>query len=247
MPEWVMDANPSPTAVVVYLHLARFANNRDRSCYPSKNLIARLSGLHVNTVTKAIHELEDLGAVTIKKRTYEGMQTSNLYVLHMIGPHGTPADYENPIKSAITNFVPPTPPNFVPPTPPNFGEGTIQSNHTRGTRSLSSSSDDDGLFDQFWDIYPRKIGKGTARAAFKKALRKTDFQTMLSGAEKYAAAREGQDKNYTAHPATWLNGERWSDEDPPTSPSKPGTMRDREIDFVQQAMQRIKEAPHELR
>lgn len=247
MPEWVMDANPSPTAVVVYLHLARFANNRDRSCYPSKNLIARLSGLHVNTVTKAIHELEDLGAVTIKKRTYEGMQTSNLYVLHMIGPHGTPADYENPIKSAITNFVPPAPPNFVPPAPPNFGEGTIQSNHTRGTRSLSSSSDDDGLFDRWWQNYPRKIGKGQARTAFKKALRKTDFETLLLKAEQYAQERTGQDPAYTAHPATWLNGERWLDEKDPTFTVKPGTFREREIDFVKEAMNRIKEAPHELR
>ena len=102
-------------------------------------------------------------------------------------------------------------------------------------------------FDAFWMIFPRKIGKGTARSAFIKALKKTDLETLLSGAEKYAAAREGQDKNYTAHPATWLNGERWSDEDPPTSPSKPGTMRDREIDFVKEAMNRIKEAPHELR
>jgi len=102
-------------------------------------------------------------------------------------------------------------------------------------------------FDAFWMIFPRKIGKGTARSAFLKALKKTDLETLLSGAEKYCAAREGQDKNYTAHPATWLNGERWLDEDPPASPSKPGTFREREIDFVKQAMNRIKEAPHELR
>lgn len=102
-------------------------------------------------------------------------------------------------------------------------------------------------FDAFWMIFPRKIGKGTARAAFIKALKKTDLETLLKGAERYAAEREGQDKNYTAHPATWLNGERWTDEDAPPPSVKPGTFREREIDFVKKAMQNIQEAPRELR
>lgn len=101
-------------------------------------------------------------------------------------------------------------------------------------------------FDSFWKIFPRKIGKGTARSAFLKALKKTDLETLLKGAERYAAEREGQDKNYTAHPATWLNGERWTDEDAPPPSAKSGTFREREIDFVKQAMNRIKEAPNEL-
>lgn len=69
--------------------------------------------------------------------------------------------------------------------------------------------DEEARFEQFWLIYPRKIGKGQARRAWKTALQKTDAATML-------AALQGQTfdlrERFQPHPATWLNGERWLDE-----------------------------------
>lgn len=67
-------------------------------------------------------------------------------------------------------------------------------------------------FEVWWKAYPRKLGKGQARKAFAGALKKTTFEVLLEGAKRYAGQREGQDPTYTAHPATWLNGERWLDE-----------------------------------
>ena len=69
-----------------------------------------------------------------------------------------------------------------------------------------------GDFDAFWDVVPRKIGKGQARTAYRRAIKKTDPQTILSAMRTYAAERRGKDQQFTAHPATWLNGERWEDE-----------------------------------
>lgn len=68
-------------------------------------------------------------------------------------------------------------------------------------------------FDRFWRIYPRRVGKGDARKAWAAAIKKgADTRTIIAGAERYAAERAGQDERYTAHAATWIHGERWTDE-----------------------------------
>lgn len=81
------------------------------------------------------------------------------------------------------------------------------------TRSRRHAAQPDSPeFETFWATYPRKIAKAKARAAWAKVLKKIDAQTVIDGAAKYAASRIGADVQYTAHPATWLNGERWTDD-----------------------------------
>ena len=67
-------------------------------------------------------------------------------------------------------------------------------------------------FDAFWDLYPRKVAKGHARLAFKKACDKVKPETIMDAVKKFAAAVEGKEKQYIPHPTTWLNGERWEDD-----------------------------------
>lgn len=69
-------------------------------------------------------------------------------------------------------------------------------------------------FEEFWSVVPRKVGKGAARAKYEAALKKTDAATLFAAMKAYAETRAGQDEQYTAHPATWLNQERWTDEPP---------------------------------
>lgn len=70
----------------------------------------------------------------------------------------------------------------------------------------------DTQFDEFWSIYPRKVSKGSARTAWTKATKKAPAAAVIAAAKRFAAARAGKDPKYTPHAATWLNGERWSDE-----------------------------------
>lgn len=78
-------------------------------------------------------------------------------------------------------------------------------------RDKSLSRSDDG-FDEFWAVVPRKVAKGAALKAYHSALKQTDAETILRGMIAYAASRLGQDQQYTAHPATWLNAGRWADD-----------------------------------
>lgn len=79
----------------------------------------------------------------------------------------------------------------------------------------NTSSKDDEVnyyFEQLWSLYPRKVGKGQARKAFKAASKKADFYDLLPKLMDYVQTLEGKDKQYIPHLATWLNGERWEDE-----------------------------------
>src|ERR1044072_1268540 len=79
-----------------------------------------------------------------------------------------------------------------------------------------SSSGDDGVtpFDQFWDAYPRKVGKQDALKAWTKLKLDASLQDLLAA---IAAQAEGadwrkDDGQFIPHPATWLRGGRWLDE-----------------------------------
>lgn len=69
-------------------------------------------------------------------------------------------------------------------------------------------------FDEFWSAYPKRVGKGQAVKAWRGALRKADPDSIISAAVSFAAAQVGKDPQFIPHPSSWLNGERWADEQP---------------------------------
>jgi hypothetical protein len=67
-------------------------------------------------------------------------------------------------------------------------------------------------FDAWWQLCPRKVSKGQAQKAFRRARATTDLQTLIAGMKRYAADMAGQDPQFIKHPGTWLNGQCWLDE-----------------------------------
>ena len=67
-------------------------------------------------------------------------------------------------------------------------------------------------FDLFWSSYPRRIGKGAARVAFKRALKRVSLDELLEAVEYFRHTEIGRDKKFCPYPATWLNQDRWADE-----------------------------------
>ena len=78
---------------------------------------------------------------------------------------------------------------------------------------------DDSAFDAFWNAYPRKQDKGHARRAWGKACTKAHPRDIISGAARYRDD-PNREQEFTALPATWLNGERWLDEPLPARSSR---------------------------
>jgi hypothetical protein len=71
-------------------------------------------------------------------------------------------------------------------------------------------------FEQWWELFPRRVGKGHARRAFEKIVQAggVSIDELKEGAKRYAAecAAANREPRYIKHPATWLNGECWADE-----------------------------------
>lgn len=78
----------------------------------------------------------------------------------------------------------------------------------------------DELFEQWYGAFPKHEAPGKARAAYKRALKKADADTLLAGAKAYAALRKGEPRKFTKMPATWLNQECWNDEHEPEQPAR---------------------------
>lgn len=71
-------------------------------------------------------------------------------------------------------------------------------------------------FDEWYALYPHKVGRGAALKAYRAARKKTGKGELLDAVKRFSAAkaRDGTEKRFIPHPATWLNGERWADEAP---------------------------------
>jgi hypothetical protein len=88
-------------------------------------------------------------------------------------------------------------------------KNTIQKN----TNQIEEQSKDLVIaFNEFWDVYPRKLGKGEAKRAFEKAVRKHGADVVMDGVRSLASDPNLPEPQFIPRAATWLNGERWGDD-----------------------------------
>ena len=68
-------------------------------------------------------------------------------------------------------------------------------------------------FEIFWQEYPKKISKKKASEKFLK-LKCALLPIILEALKKQKASPAWQENGgqFVPHPATWLNGERWTDD-----------------------------------
>ena len=65
-------------------------------------------------------------------------------------------------------------------------------------------------FEDFWRLWPAKVGKRAALKAFVSARRRASLDTIVEGV--YAYIRDKPPDRHWMNPATFLNGERWTDQ-----------------------------------
>ena len=70
---------------------------------------------------------------------------------------------------------------------------------------------DDHDANLIYAAYPRKVARKLAMRAIIRAMEKTPAELLFQLTKSYSEARRGQDENYTPHPATWFNQERFND------------------------------------
>ena len=74
-------------------------------------------------------------------------------------------------------------------------------------------------FADWWATYPRKRGKGQALRAYRAARKKTTAEALHSALTRQTKTLTARGAEYCPYPATWLNGERWTDQPDAATPA----------------------------
>jgi hypothetical protein len=86
--------------------------------------------------------------------------------------------------------------------------------------SCAKEEKNESIFESFWKVYPRKIGKEKCKNWFKSHKPKEDLvKQMIEAVEQQKKSKQWSDPQYIPHPYTWLNQGRWEDELTPTKDS----------------------------
>ena len=214
IPHWVLFSNVSAQAIRLYCVLRKYADNETLDAYPSRQTLAnKMQVDSTKTVDRAIKELLDIGALTVSRRLKDnGEFDSNLYTLMSL-----------PSDTGVSTYPQESPTNY---------NHITKTKLTRTNKDISPFFEQD--FEEFWQAYPRKVGKAQAKRAFAKALEKTSLQQILSGICNLIY----DDIKFCPHPTTWLNSERWNDEPAPRAMNKAEKRNLANLDLLNRAIER---------
>lgn len=84
-------------------------------------------------------------------------------------------------------------------------------------KTMVISNDRDGWFEEFWNIYPKKIQKKTSEQKFKLHVKdELTFNAIMFDLSTRIKSKDWvkEDGQYVPNPTTYLNQRRWEDEKP---------------------------------
>jgi hypothetical protein len=208
----------------VALLLSFYFNRVSGDAWPGQDEIASTLGVTIRAVQLALAALEDLGHLRIEVGKGRGNVNRYTPTIEENGER-TFVFSERKTRTAMQEKANPCAEKHERP----FVQNTLKITPERTPESISIESEDVGKpkgrtpengFDEFWKVYPLKVAKAKARVSYIGVLKrkKATAAELITGAERYAAERQGQPPQYTKHAATWLNGERWLDEPVQSTP-----------------------------
>ena len=104
----------------------------------------------------------------------------------------------------------------------DYQQSNIQLNNDRtlnkNTKNIKNIYIDQ--FNEFWNLYNKKVSKPKAITAYNRAMKKTDHQTIMDALREQKKLWVGRESAYIKHPTTWLNQECWEDDIQHLKPAK---------------------------
>lgn len=233
VPHWILfHPELSALAIRLYLALRRHADAKG-DCFPSRQKLARLLGVSVPTLDRARQQLVSVGAIEMRqRRAADDRWLTSMYRVHwhprneifhaprnetfhacnetdaLTKTHLStkPKDQEIHLPAADPEGMPSDAPRSTTAEVTVRGEGQVAGTGGKPRRIAYSA-----IFEDFWRVYPRKVGKRAARDAFTEAARDTDPRLIVEAAKRFAAD-PNREQQFTPHPTTWLRQGRWEDE-----------------------------------
>jgi hypothetical protein len=144
-------------------------------------------------VRRLLTELEEAGFIRREPRFVEGRQTTTNYVFMM-----------QILSGRDDAAVPPEGDRSVLPG----GDNSVPQNRKKEPEEVTTTyRGATKTFDDWWRMYPKKVAKKAAERAWRNLTAK-----KRAAAFEDCVNREWPDTRFVPNPATYLNGERWTDE-----------------------------------
>jgi hypothetical protein len=167
----------------------------DHGAWPSISTLARYANASERSVKRDIQELVELGElkVELQNAPTRTQYKTNLYWI-------TISSGVTDKASGVTTQV-------------SRGDSSGKSGVTPvGTQNIiltikePSKKTSNNRFDEFWNLYPKKVAKADALKAWIKATKKKPAEDLLKLTKAYAEGKLPE-PTYIPYPASWLNKE----------------------------------------
>ncbi|CUH60259.1 helix-turn-helix domain-containing protein [Thalassobacter stenotrophicus] len=227
-----------PATKIVLYWLAEHHNGETGACFPSLKTLERKCEMNRSTVVRHLEALEQLGLIKRNRRERDnGSQTSTAYILHLppVAERNSPCgktqqapvakrdphnlgninlgiEPEDDHRDAAIKADQPAQGGLIqvsePPLEGNIGSDVAKA--SGGLREGCLSIEEE--FERVWEHYPRKVGKGAARKAWAKARKRATYAEVTGPLGVWIKLQRGTPVEKTPHFTTWLNQERWLDD-----------------------------------
>ena len=209
MPEWVqLDKNLSWKERMFLAEIISLDKNGEDGCYASNGWFAGKYTLAENTISEVFSSLREKGYINCEY-IYRGKEIAKRItkpVYEKAALQGNRGSRKIRIGSRKT-------PDGV--VGKHRKISTIGSTKKEEGESSATTQANADAFDSFWSAYPKKVGKLDAKKAWDKIAPDAELVGVIMGAvakQKSQASWLKENGQYIPHPASWLNGERWTDE-----------------------------------
>lgn len=200
------DPELRPSAKLLYGELTALCD-KTGYCWASNRYFAELYHLSDKTIAELLFQLERRGHIrreVVRSEKNEVVQRRIFAGAFVVTPSPEKSGEGSPEKSGD-------------PPPKNPADNNVN-NTSINNPPIAPQGGEADEFDQFWQAYPKKVGKQAARKAFHRA--KAPVETLLRAIARQKRSdqwsRDGG--RFIPNPATWLNQGRWEDELPKAAP-----------------------------
>jgi hypothetical protein len=213
IPNWLLrDKNIPKNVKMMFLILSSHAGP-DGIAFPSQETIAELMGCSKDTVKRTLKAMVDLNLIVVMVvKTSTGRRNHYRLMIDALGGVGAPVT--PPVGAPEGQEEEPVEQDKTLSSPGVTGE-RVQSTESKAANERWA----DKRFDEFWSLYPRKVGKEQARKAYRSAVlrSKVDPDCIIAGLKTQLAFLRNQRtrdprQDFCPHPSSWLNAGRWEDE-----------------------------------
>lgn len=170
------------------LVLIGIANHHgDNGAWPSIATLARYANSSERSIKRDLQYLQEIGEITVEINgsDFGGQYKTNKYWIVLSGVTGQVSRGDRLGKSGVTDVAhKPLKETYI---------------------NLYAH------FEEFWNVYPRKVSKRAALKAFESALARATHDEILAGAIRFAHDPNLPPAEFIPYPTTWLNGDRWGD------------------------------------